>query len=153
MINSDVRMFFADPEDMKFALCRNSDLIEELGQVEFVFSDKTGTLTQNKMEFKKCYVGVESYGHLTDQDITIGETDYIGMIESSCNVVKSQMAQYFSRKTGSQTRQGVQDGSQGHHLYNFFRLLAVCHTVVVDKDPKTGEVIYQASSPDELALI
>jgi len=32
-------------EDGKFSLCRNSDLIEELGQVEFVFSDKTGTLT------------------------------------------------------------------------------------------------------------
>jgi len=43
-----------DVEDGKFALCRNSDLIEELGQVEFIFSDKTGTLTQNKMEFKKC---------------------------------------------------------------------------------------------------
>ena len=54
IINNDVRMFYADPEDMNFALCRNSDLIEELGQVEFVFSDKTGTLTQNKMEFKKC---------------------------------------------------------------------------------------------------
>jgi phospholipid-transporting ATPase len=40
-------------EDKNGALCRNSDLIEELGQVEFVFSDKTGTLTQNKMEFKK----------------------------------------------------------------------------------------------------
>jgi len=45
MINADVKMFFADEEDMNFALCRNSDLIEELGQVEFVFSDKTGTLT------------------------------------------------------------------------------------------------------------
>ena len=45
IINNDVKMFFADPEDMNFALCRNSDLIEELGQVEFVFSDKTGTLT------------------------------------------------------------------------------------------------------------
>ena len=38
-------------------------------------------------------------------------------------------------------------------MYNFFRLLAVCHTVVVDKDPRTGEILYQASSPDELALI
>ena len=52
LINQDVKMFFV--EDMQYALCRNSDLIEELGQVEFVFSDKTGTLTQNKMEFKKC---------------------------------------------------------------------------------------------------
>jgi len=32
-------------------------------------------------------------------------------------------------------------------------LLGVCHTVVVDKDPLTGEITYQASSPDELALI
>lgn len=36
--------------------CRNSDLIEELGQVEFIFSDKTGTLTCNVMEFKNCSV-------------------------------------------------------------------------------------------------
>ncbi len=43
LINNDVKMFFV--EDMSYALCRNSDLIEELGQVEFIFSDKTGTLT------------------------------------------------------------------------------------------------------------
>jgi len=34
-----------DEETNKKAECRNSDLIEELGQIEFVFSDKTGTLT------------------------------------------------------------------------------------------------------------
>jgi phospholipid-transporting ATPase len=76
IINNDVKMYFADPEDVNFALCRNSDLIEELGQVEFVFSDKTGTLTQNKMEFKKCLVGMETYGNLTDQDIHEGIKDY-----------------------------------------------------------------------------
>lgn len=67
LINEDVRMFFA--EDMQFALCRNSDLVEELGQVEFVFSDKTGTLTQNKMEFKKCQTGVLVWGDSTELDI------------------------------------------------------------------------------------
>jgi phospholipid-translocating ATPase len=38
-------------------------------------------------------------------------------------------------------------------VYDFFRLLAVCNTVVVEEDPKSGELSYQASSPDELALI
>ena len=142
IINADVKMFFADPEDMNFALCRNSDLIEELGQVEFVFSDKTGTLTQNKMEFKKCQVGSEVYGHLTDQDIAQGVTEYTGMVSSSVKLVQSAIGQSF--------KQGSDEGTK---LYNFFRLLAVCHTVVVDKDPRSGEVLYQASSPDELALI
>lgn len=51
-----------DKETKNFAVCKNSDLIEELGQVDFIFSDKTGTLTQNKMIFKKFAVGEKTYG-------------------------------------------------------------------------------------------
>jgi magnesium-transporting ATPase (P-type) len=54
LIGKDVRMY--DRETDKYGMCRASDLIEELGQIDFVFSDKTGTLTQNKMIFKKCTV-------------------------------------------------------------------------------------------------
>ena len=95
IINNDVKMFFADPEDMNFALCRNSDLIEELGQVEFVFSDKTGTLTQNKMEFKKCQVGGDVYGNMNEQDMQAGISEYVGMIDSSVKVVQNMMATDF----------------------------------------------------------
>jgi len=49
IINNDIAIF--DPET-GHSKCRNSDLIEEMGQVEFIFSDKTGTLTRNIMEFK-----------------------------------------------------------------------------------------------------
>jgi phospholipid-transporting ATPase len=49
IIGEDVNIY--DPET-GHSNCRNSDLIEEMGQVEFIFSDKTGTLTCNIMEFK-----------------------------------------------------------------------------------------------------
>ena len=46
----------------KPSTCRESGLIEELGQIDFIFSDKTGTLTQNIMEFKKCFINGKVYG-------------------------------------------------------------------------------------------
>ena len=38
------------------------NISDDLGQIEYVFSDKTGTLTQNVMEFQKCAVGGTAYG-------------------------------------------------------------------------------------------
>jgi P-type E1-E2 ATPase len=50
-------------QDMPAAV-QSSNLNEELGQIEFIFSDKTGTLTCNIMEFKKFTAGPFSYGTL-----------------------------------------------------------------------------------------
>lgn len=38
------------------AMARTSNLNEELGQVRYILTDKTGTLTKNVMEFKKCSI-------------------------------------------------------------------------------------------------
>ena len=68
-----------DLETAKPSKCRATDLIEELGQVEFIFSDKTGTLTQNSMVLKKCFIGLELYGN------TVYESDQSSSICNSSN--------------------------------------------------------------------
>ena len=57
-----------DKENGFSAIARTSNLNEELGQVEYVFSDKTGTLTCNQMEFKRCSIAGICYGLGNEQE-------------------------------------------------------------------------------------
>lgn len=59
-IENDLEMYDA-PTDTP-ARVRNSNIIEDLGQIQYIFSDKTGTLTKNEMIFAKCTVAGLKYG-------------------------------------------------------------------------------------------
>lgn len=63
LISND-KFIFYEPIGKKTSV-RSSELIEELGQIEFIFSDKTGTLTSNSMEFRKCSIN----GVIYDEDL------------------------------------------------------------------------------------
>ena len=53
-IDWDVDMYHEETDTP--AMTRTTNLNEELGQIQYIFSDKTGTLTQNVMEFRKVFV-------------------------------------------------------------------------------------------------
>ena len=77
-INNDLKMYY-EPND-KAASVRCSSIIEELGQVEFLFSDKTGTLTSNEMALQMCGINDQVYGTMNSS---------ISKCESLVNIIKN----------------------------------------------------------------
>ncbi|KAI8613701.1 hypothetical protein BC830DRAFT_1170031 [Chytriomyces sp. MP71] len=137
LINSDLDMYY-EPSDTP-ATCRTSSLVEELGQVDFIFSDKTGTLTCNIMEFKMCTIAGIAYAEVVPDDKK-AIVDAAGRVEG-----------YFDFKT---LLRNAETHESAHVIADFCTLLAVCHTVIPERDETDpNKILYQASSPDEAALV
>eukprot|EP00033_Pygsuia_biforma_P001285 GCRY01001452.1.p1 GENE.GCRY01001452.1~~GCRY01001452.1.p1 ORF type:complete len:1119 (-),score=332.21 GCRY01001452.1:1076-4432(-) len=146
LINCDEQMYY--PEKDTPAQARTSNLNEELGQVQYIFSDKTGTLTRNLMEFRKCSIGGISYGYGTTE-IGIAAAKragtYSDTLHSHPNI----------KNEGFEDERLLENLKNGHptagNIDEFLTMLAVCHTVIPEK-VKTG-LVYEAASPDEGALV
>ncbi|KAJ6164139.1 hypothetical protein N7470_002811 [Penicillium chermesinum] len=137
LINSDLDIYY-DKTDTP-ATCRTSSLVEELGQIEYIFSDKTGTLTCNQMEFKQCTIAGIQYG----DDVPEDRQATPGQGEGEFGI--------YSFKTLQQNLQS--HPSQGA-IHQFLTLLATCHTVIPERNgTNPDDIKYQAASPDEGALV
>ncbi|XP_035800156.2 phospholipid-transporting ATPase ID isoform X2 [Amphiprion ocellaris] len=139
-INWDQQMFCSQCNTA--AEARTTTLNEELGQVEYIFSDKTGTLTQNIMSFNKCSINGQTYGEATDP---LGEQpkrlDFIPF-----NPLADPDFCFYDDKLLESVKVG------DSHTHEFFRLLSLCHTVM-SEEKSEGELLYKAQSPDEGALV
>jgi phospholipid-transporting ATPase len=164
LINSDLDMYH--PATDTPALCRTSSLVEELGQIEYVFSDKTGTLTRNEMEFRACSVAGVAYSEVVDEskkdEVDAISFDGAGLGAGGGYRTFQELREILS---GGAPRSNnpfadpasISGGAPGLDqeravMKEFLTLLAVCHTVIPEIG-KGGKMVYQASSPDEAALV
>ncbi|EKM80737.1 hypothetical protein AGABI1DRAFT_119321 [Agaricus bisporus var. burnettii JB137-S8] len=147
LINSDLDMYYAKTDTP--ALCRTSSLVEELGQIEYVFSDKTGTLTCNEMEFRCCSIAGIAYAEVIDESKREGRDGKDGWktFEEMRSLVNGSSNPFMDTPSADAT----DEGKQKETVLEFLTLLAVCHTVI--PEVKDEKMVYQASSPDEAALV
>ncbi|XP_066600374.1 probable phospholipid-transporting ATPase IIB isoform X2 [Prorops nasuta] len=152
---------------------RTTTISEELGRISYLLSDKTGTLTQNKMIFKKLHLGTAHYGQETFDEITTVLKAYYSTSSDPVITVLH----------GGKVRK-----SESSRIYDAVHALALCHNVTPVYDEVTRSVNldsvnietretgdagsiqsqteadqhyyipeqkrnYQASSPDEVALV
>lgn len=123
------------------ALCRSSTANGDLGMIEYVFSDKTGTLTRNVMDFQRCSVAGTVYGAPPDVEDGGELPEDIAAAKPSAPWVP------LGRLTDAALT------SKASPAFEFLLNMAVAHTVVLERDQVTNKVELQAESPDEEALV
>ncbi|KAG1970776.1 phospholipid-transporting ATPase ID [Pimephales promelas] len=144
-IDWDRKMYYVKSDTP--AQARTTTLNEELGQIKYIFSDKTGTLTQNIMTFNMCSINGKSYGEVVDfagQRVEV--TEKTEKVDFSWNTLADPKFSFYDHKLVEAVKLGSPE------VRAFFRLLALCHTVMPEEKTE-GELFYQAQSPDEGALV
>ena len=121
LISNDL-LLYCEENDIA-AVVQSSNLNEELGQVTHIFSDKTGTLTCNIMEFRKMSIAGRTFGTDSRMQEKVQGVDFVDPEFDPCTPEAKE----------------------------FLLHLATCHTIISQRSDKGVE--YNSSSPDELALV
>ncbi|TMS18111.1 putative phospholipid-transporting ATPase IIB [Larimichthys crocea] len=148
-------------ENIPGTVVRTSTIPEELGRLVYLLTDKTGTLTQNEMVFKRLHLGTVSYGTDTMDEIQSHIIQSYAQVPSQPSNGSTSGATP-SRKT--QTSAPKVRKSVSSRIHEAVKAIALCHNVTpvyethasvngetesaeADQDFSDDNRTYQASSP------
>ncbi|KAI1335350.1 phospholipid-translocating P-type ATPase [Xylariaceae sp. FL0016] len=174
-IYSDVEMYY-EPIDYP-CVPKSWNISDDVGQIEYIFSDKTGTLTQNVMEFKKATINGQPYGEAyteaqagmqkrmgidvvkeaakAREQIATGKVQAIeGLRKIHNNPYLHEEDVTFIAPDFVDDLRGESGQEQREANIQFMLALALCHTVIAEHVPgDPPKIEFKAQSPDEAALV
>ncbi|KAL2136056.1 hypothetical protein VTI74DRAFT_5636 [Chaetomium olivicolor] len=174
-IYSDIGMYY-DKLDQP-CIPKSWNISDDVGQIEYIFSDKTGTLTQNVMEFKKATINGQPYGEAYTE-AQAGMNKRLGIdVEEEAKTIRAEIAQAkikairglrelhdnpylhdedmtFIAPDFVEDLAGKNGPEQQQANEHFMLALALCHSVIAEKKPgDPPKMLFKAQSPDEAALV
>ena len=146
VIGWDIDMF--DKTKTYGCKVQSSTLNEELGQIKYIFTDKTGTLTKNQMNFKMMSIGIDIYGSF-DSNNKINNNNVL-LNDDYGNITNVDFYDI-----NSNFKNDLNDINKKDKINHFMINMCLCNSVIIDKKlfDKSNIIQYQASSPDEMALV
>jgi phospholipid-transporting ATPase len=135
-------------------VCNAKNLHEELGNITHIFSDKTGTLTVNKMKFVGCSVAGKMYSLPDDEDDEIPALSRSGSSNSeSSGTLRLPFPGVLAPSPDLMKMISGNITDTGSSEYFLILALALCHSCERVVEEFTGSIRNQSSSPDEAALV
>ena len=153
------------------------NISDDVGQVEYIFSDKTGTLTQNVMEFKKCTINGHAYGEAYTEALAGMQRRQGKDVEAEAKKANREIEEHriqmlqnlrsihdnpflhdedltFVANDFAEDLMGAAGPEQKVANEQFMLALALCHSVLAERTPgDPPKLVFKAQSPDETALV
>jgi phospholipid-translocating ATPase len=144
--------FIQHDKEIPNTLVRSSTMPEELGRISYMLSDKTGTLTQNEMIFKRLHLGTVSFGiDSMDELITHLMTSFKQQTPYKQSI---QQTSIMRRTIVTRIRDAIEALALCHNVTPIFEQnVADLMNKPIDQlaeEVRNLKIAYQASSPDEV---
>ena len=127
---------------------RNSTIPEELGRVQYLLTDKTGTLTKNDMIFKKVALEFSLFDEGSLPEIK-------EIIKAKCEEAPGPLSDTRIQSQANDAMKRAKRRDQDFVIKDLILALGLCHNVtpVYEREGDMTSREFQASSPDEVALV